>query len=139
MSKPRGKRAGITAAVPALCLLMCAAAPVPGAGSERREFAEPLPDRVEISIDGLVEFNLGAQLGAGYSWFVDIPARSPVRLLSSQIVPDSNSKFPDGRRERQVFTITAERKGTCEIYFDYKRPWDHGEPKKRIAVTIVAK
>lgn len=96
----------------------------------------PKGDTITTHINKSFIIELSTSMGTGYSWQPeDSLYKSNLRLDSVTVV---NNKSKEDGADTQVFHFTAIKKGTIEILFIRKRPWEGIEKKdKERKITII--
>lgn len=97
------------------------------------------PTEVQARIGQPVIIRLPGTAGTGYSWQLASPVCPFLPLAFSQQLESSTDGRVGGPSE-WVFTFTAESAGTCNVSFQYHRPWERGvapAETRSVAVTVV--
>ena len=77
---------------------------------------------------------LSANPTTGYEWsFTQTPT---IFDVSSEYVPDEHDEEMVGVGGTETFTLTPTKKGTTEINFFYKQPWDEDSLDTRLTYQI---
>jgi inhibitor of cysteine peptidase len=98
------------------------------------------PSEVQARIGQPVMIRLPGTAGTGYTWQLSSPVCAFLPLAFSQQLESSTDGRVGGPSE-WVFTFTAEGVGTCNLSFQYHRPWERGVAPvetRTVVVTVVA-
>lgn len=98
------------------------------------------PAEVEARIGQPVMIRLPGTAGTGYMWQLSSPACEFLPLVFSQQLESSTDGRVGGPSE-WVFTFAAQGAGTCNLSFQYSRPWERGvapAETRSVSVKVVA-
>lgn len=98
------------------------------------------PSEAQAKVGQPVMIRLPGTAGTGYSWQLSSPACAVLPLVFSQQIESSTDGRVGGPSE-WVFTFAAEGPGTCNLAFQYLRPWERGvapAETRTIAITVTA-
>lgn len=98
------------------------------------------PSEVQAKVGQPVMIRLPGTAGTGYSWQLSSPLCPMLPLVFSQQIESSTDGRVGGPSE-WVFTFAAEGPGTCNLSFQYHRPWERGvapAETRTVAVKVVA-
>ena len=98
------------------------------------------PTEVQAKVGQPVIIRLPGTAGTGYTWQLASPMCPFLPLAFSQQLESSTDGRVGGPSE-WVFTFTAESAGTCNVSFQYHRPWERGvapAETRSVAVIVVA-
>lgn len=97
---------------------------------------QPQGDTINTSINKAFTIELTTSMGTGYSWQPqDSLYKKNLRLDSVTVI---NNKSKEDGADTQIFHFTPIKKGTIEILFIRKRPWETIEKRdKEKKFTIV--
>ena len=98
------------------------------------------PSEVQARVGQPVMIRLPGTAGTGYTWQVSSPLCDFLPLVFSQQLESSTDGRVGGPSE-WVFTFAAESVGTCNLSFQYHRPWERGvapAETRTVAITVVA-
>lgn len=94
------------------------------------------PTEVQAKVGQPVIIRLPGTAGTGYTWQLASPMCPFLPLAFSQQLESSIDGRVGGPSE-WVFTFTAESAGTCNVSFQYHRPWERGvAPAETRSVTV---
>jgi inhibitor of cysteine peptidase len=93
-------------------------------------------ETVAATVGDVVEVQLPAQMGTGFSWQMRMPNSGAVTSLGSPALRSQQGTQPGGG-EIEVFRMKVRTKGVTTLRFEYRRPWEKDKPAaKSFAVTI---
>jgi len=98
------------------------------------------PTEVQAKVGQPVIIRLPGTAGTGYTWQVSSPLCDFLPLAFSQQLESSKDGRVGGPSE-WVFTFTPVGAGTCNMSFQYHRPWERGvapAETRTVAVVVVA-
>ena len=96
-------------------------------------------DPIKLKAGTSTTIKLKGLATAGYEWNFTIDGDKDCIEVSKEFVfPGKASKKNVGESADEVFTITAQKKGTANIYFSQKRNWEKNiAPVNEKEVTII--
>ncbi len=95
------------------------------------------PTEVQAKVGQPVIIRLPGTAGTGYTWQVSSPPCDFLPLAFSQQLESSKDGRVGGPSE-WVFTFTPVGAGTCNMSFQYHRPWERGvAPADTRTVAVV--
>lgn len=98
------------------------------------------PTEVQATVGQPVIVRLPGTAGTGYMWQLASPPCDFLPLAFSQQLETSKDGRVGGPSE-WVFTFTADAAGTCNLTFQYLRPWERGvapAETRTVAVAVIA-
>lgn len=98
------------------------------------------PSEVQAKVGQPVMIRLPGTAGTGYTWQLSSPVCAFLPMVFSQQIESSTDGRVGGPSE-WVFTFAAEGPGTCNLSFQYHRPWERGvapAETRTVAVKVVA-
>jgi len=95
---------------------------------------------VEVAADGSLTVTLGSNQTTGFKWeLAEITDESVLEYVDDEYVPPEDTGVV-GAGGQEVWTFTALKKGTTEVYMEYGRPWEGGEKAEwTFVLTVVVK
>jgi predicted secreted protein len=78
-------------------------------------------EEMTVSVGQNFDLTLPVSLGTGYSW--QLVSNNSFKLFDQKTL-SNNTSDKDGKSEKQVFTLSALEKGTYELVFELRRPWE---------------
>lgn len=97
------------------------------------------PAEVQATVGQPVIVRLPGTAGTGFMWQLASPPCALLPLAFSQQLETSKDGRVGGPSE-WVFTFTADTAGTCNLTFQYLRPWERGvapAETRTVTVTVV--
>lgn len=85
-------------------------------------------NRAQISRNAAEQFSvvLESNPTTGYGWNVSVP--SGVNMLAQNYIPDNSAPNLCGAGGIEKFDFVVPQKGSYEIKFEYRRPWEKNVP-----------
>ncbi len=75
---------------------------------------------------------------AGYQWDYTIDKAGVINISKDLVMPPAKKRQPVGTSADETFTITANKKGTANIYLSQKRSWEKEPVNERRVVVVVS-